>query len=212
MGILPPTTAWGTRLEDEDSLAVHKKETRSQKRSKKRSINESKPNTVQFTGPDNNVGDAKDVVGATIAELVKESRTVVPSYNLPPTEHVARPVVYMDIQINDTHLGRIVYMLFADITPITCENFRVLCTGERGFSQSGTKLHFKGSSFHRVMPGFMAQGGDIVNFDGTGTESAYGGTFRDENFKIKHKKAGMLSMANSKKHTNGSQVSSCCII
>jgi cyclophilin family peptidyl-prolyl cis-trans isomerase len=125
---------------------------------------------------------------------------------LPSVDKMTRPIVFMDIQINGRDAGRMVFMLFSDIVPLTVENFRCLCTGEQGTSQFGTNLHFKGTPFHRVIPGFMAQGGDIINRDGTDSESIYGKRFKDENFTLKHKKAGMLSMANSTKNTNGSQV------
>merc|ERR1719223_1479435 len=95
--------------------------------------------------------------------------------------------------------------LFYESTPKTAENFRALCTGEKGAGISGKKLTYKGSSFHRVIEEFMLQGGDFTAGDGTGGESIYGETFKDENFKIKHTKPGLLSMANAGKHTNGSQ-------
>ncbi|KAG6498118.1 hypothetical protein ZIOFF_046027 [Zingiber officinale] len=116
------------------------------------------------------------------------------------------PRCYMDVSIGGEMEGRIVVELFADVVPRTAENFRVLCTGERGIGpNTGVPLHFKGSCFHRIIKGFMIQGGDISAGDGTGGESIYGLKFEDENFIIKHERKGMLSMANSGSNTNGSQ-------
>ncbi|CAG9129762.1 unnamed protein product [Plutella xylostella] len=124
---------------------------------------------------------------------------------LPQNNKQRNPLVFLDLAIDGEKAGRIVCELRSDVVPRTAENFRALCTGERGIGVNGKPLHYKGCKFHKAIAQFMVQTGDIVNNDGTGGESIYGPTFEDENFILKHE-VGSLSMANAgRPHTNGSQ-------
>lgn len=111
---------------------------------------------------------------------------------------VSNPIVYLEIRIDGQDVGRIRILLHKDVVPKTAENFRCLCTHEKGYG-------YQGSIVHRIIPGFMCQGGDITNHNGTGGRSIYGKKFEDENFELKHVGPGILSMANSGPNTNSSQ-------
>lgn len=127
---------------------------------------------------------------------------------IPPQAEVTHRV-YFDIDINSKPAGRIVMGLYGSTVPKTAKNFKTLCEGTTKDEASGMQLAFAGSSFHRIIPNFMLQGGDFTRHNGTGGKSIYGNKFEDENFLIKHKGPGTLSMANSGRNTNGSQFFIC---
>nr|XP_037857875.1 peptidyl-prolyl cis-trans isomerase A-like [Chlorocebus sabaeus] len=110
---------------------------------------------------------------------------------------MVNPTLFFNITVKGLPLGPIFFELFADEVPKTAENFCALSTGEKG-------LGYKSSSFHRITPEFMCQGGDYTGHNGTGSKSIYGEKSDDENFILKHTGPGILSMANARPNTNGS--------
>ncbi|XP_015455525.1 peptidyl-prolyl cis-trans isomerase-like 6 isoform X6 [Pteropus alecto] len=126
-------------------------------------------------------------------------------YSIKFLQDTKHDFVFLDISIGFYPIGKLIFELYCDVCPKTCKNFQVLCTGKAGFSQSGVRLHYAGSIFHRLVQNGWLQGGDIVAGKGDGGESIYGPTFEDENFSIPHNKRGVLGMVNKGRHSNGSQ-------
>ena len=162
------------------------------------------PNKFTRVSIEEDSSEEEEVVVKTDGKV--ENEVVMPNIAKPKDCHA---MVFFNISIGGKPQGRITIKLFAE-TPRTSENFRCLCTGEKGIGKvSKKKLTFLNSMFHRVIPQFMAQGGDFTNHNGTGGESIYGEKFEDENFIQKHTGRGILSMANSGRNTNGSQFFLC---
>ncbi|KAL1197381.1 Peptidyl-prolyl cis-trans isomerase CYP19-1 [Cardamine amara subsp. amara] len=156
-------------------------------------------NRAHIHPPASGSGGVKQVCG----ESVKAAETPKPS---DPSLKIPNPKVFFDMTVDGKPVGRIVMELFADTTPRTAENFRALCTGEKGIGKLGKPLHYKGSIFHRIDPAFLYCGGDITAGNGTGQgESIYGGFFEDENFIRKLNGPGTILMYGANKDSNGSK-------
>eukprot|EP00943_MAST-04B_sp_MAST-4B-sp1_P006938 g6938.t1 len=150
---------------------------------------------------DSSVKPQKHAINEDGKETV--TKTVNEKIFWPPSDKNKR--VFLDISIDGLAVGRLIIKLFDNIVPKTCENFRALCTGEKGLGAGGYVLNYQGTYIHNITPGFMCQGGDFVTGTGTGGPSIYGVFFDDENHNVSHSERGIVSMVNKGPNTNGSQ-------
>merc|ERR1711971_655885 len=161
-------------------------------------------NPIKFVDQLNSLESKLGIVPAS-PKTAAEAGTVKPL----DRQQQVNPQVFLELAFDGESAGQVIIELFADIVPKTSENFRCLCTGEKGRGNSGKRLTFLGCIFHKVIAGFGCVGGDITLANGTGGESIYGDSFDDENFECKHDGPGVLSMANSGPNSNGSQFVIC---
>ena len=143
-------------------------------------------------------------ISAALAVFANAYDSIYRAHDWEPLD-IVTDKVYFDVEIDKQAAGRIVFGLFGDVVPYTTENFIALAEGDHGVGKLGEPMKYEGTWFHRIIPHFMAQGGDFTAGDGTGGESIYGITFNDENFDLHHTRPYLLSMANAGPNTNGSQ-------